>query len=68
LPNLLFDNKTLRYFFSALIRMSSCDIMRIINKGSEVQILGVDIFGIVEDILSVLPEVVAEARVILGSR
>jgi hypothetical protein len=42
--------------------------MRIINKGSEVQILGVDIFGIVEDILSVLPEVVAEARVILGSR
>ena len=48
--------------------MSSSDIIVAINKDPEAPIFSIADFGIVGDIFTVLPEVIAEVKRVLDSR
>lgn len=48
--------------------MSSADVIVAINKDPEAPIFSVADFGIVGDIFTVLPEVIAEVKRVLGAR
>jgi electron transfer flavoprotein alpha subunit len=48
--------------------MSSSDIIVAINKDPEAPIFSIADFGIVGDIFTVLPEVIAEGKRVLDSR